>query len=33
MRWSETVGHQTLDRNGKPTAPVSAAGEADVNEQ
>jgi len=22
MRWSETVGHQMLDEDGKPTAPV-----------
>jgi hypothetical protein len=31
MRWSETVGHQMLDWDGKPTAPVSAAVAADVN--
>jgi hypothetical protein len=29
MRWSETV--EMLDRDGKPTAPVSAAVAADVN--
>jgi hypothetical protein len=22
MRWSETIGHQYLDEDGKPTAPV-----------